>query len=126
MFNALFGRKKASERTNEPWDVIRYGSINVPIWRNRARDGQWKYAFSVTRPYKQDGKTRYGRTVDIQNVREVLYGINKLALFLSNREDIPHKDRCCLAKIAIILDDALSGRTNDIELVNGHGGPNSR
>lgn len=123
MFSALFGTKK--ERKNyAPWDELRCAGVTIPIWRNSARDGMSRFVFGISRIYEKQGETHYAKTYEIQNIKDIFYGIEKLANKLIEREDVPLKDRQYLSRIISVLDRVLSSpEVKSDQVVNGHGEP---
>ena len=127
MFN-LFGKQKESERnSNPPVDEKIYGPITFPIWRNRTKDGRTRFVFGISRPYERRGDLCYGKTFEVQNIKDIMFGLRKVGVSLLERDDLSLKDRHNLIQIISVLERVLSSpEVKSGQVANGHGEPNSR
>jgi hypothetical protein len=126
MLSALFGKKKVRAK-NPPWDEVRHEGVSIPIWKSTARDGQSRFLFGVSRVYGKRGESYYAKTLEIQNIKDILCGIEKLVKKLSDQRDVPLRDRHNLARISLVLERVLSSpEMKGEQHVNGHGEPSSQ
>lgn len=123
MFSELFGKKK-ERKGNSPWDEIRHGGVTIPIWRAQARDGQSRFVFGISRVYEKHGESYYAKTYEIRNLMDIFHGLEKLAMKLTEREDVSLKNRQFLARILVVLEQVLSSpEVKGGQYVNGRSEP---
>ena len=119
MLSTLFG-KKASEKVqpNSPWDEVTWegSEVTVPIWKSRTKEGWSRFVFSFSRPFTSGGEKYYARTFEVQHVRDIVGGLDKLALLLASREDVAPNDRRDWLNVHRVMENAFRA----IQAPKGH------
>lgn len=123
MLSALFGKKKVVSK-NPPLDTVDSKRVSIPYWRSRTKDGESRFVFRISRAYEKFGKQYYAKTLEIQDIKDIFYGIQKLAKDLVDRRDLPLSDHHTLVRVSTLLERVLSSKEmkGDYE-VNGHSEP---
>lgn len=123
MFSALFGRKKVGSK-NPPLDTVASKRVSIPYWRSWTKDGESRFAFRFSREYEKFGKKYYAKTLEIQDIKDIFYAIEKLTKRLIDERELPLRDRHTLARISVLLERVLfSPEMKSEQQVNGHSEP---
>lgn len=104
---SLLGKSKIENVPNEPWDVVKLNSVQLPVWRSKNSDGSIRYNFGFSRPYQLGGKEYWAKTFGSANLDDLVGGIAHLALKLAEREDIKLQERESYKLLAEVLERAL-------------------
>lgn len=110
MLSTLFGKKATKSNTNPPWDTVVVGAISVPIWRSSTRDGQSRFVFGISRPFKNGGKELYAKTFGVEHLWDIARSLQEFALLLGSRRDVPRSDRVIIEQFIAALERALEAR----------------
>lgn len=126
MLSTLFGKKAKKNTTTDDnsWDEFQAGTINVRLWRLKLKDGRSRFTCSLSRPYEVKGVTNYAKTFGIENLWDIIRGLEEFALRLLGRQDVSDKDRELIKQFRAVMERALDVREAlQSKQANGHDEP---
>jgi hypothetical protein len=124
MLSTLFGKKATKPTGNPPWDTVEVGAISVPIWRNSRKDGLSRFVFGISRPFKDRGEERFGKTYDVEHLWDILRALQQLSLRLRARPDVPRNDQVILEQFLAAVERSLDCRqAAPVKIASGRSEP---